>query len=177
MLGQIRHWNVFVTSVRYYQLITAIICCRDEEYEIVVDYPANFEPVVSSMKDLLWLCGFEWELVCKFGIVRRNLLLISCIYSCFIKYPSLSIIVPLKYICVVIFHRLSLDSFWFNKGVGLFLPSMLLGMLQYAIHWMSDNFKFKFKIVLFVQYINIHTVALGVWNPWWVYLTLHIYNI
>ena len=39
------------------------------------------------------------------------------------------------------------------------------------------KFKFKFKIVLFVQYINIHTVALRVWNPWWVYLTLHIYNI
>ena len=41
----------------------------------------------------------------------------------------------------------------------------------------GSKFKFKFKIVLFVQYINIHTVAWGVWNPWWVYLTLHIYNI
>ena len=51
-------------------------------------------------------------------------------------------------------------------------------------NWIMDihnqlwiKFKFKFKIVLFLQYINIHTVALGVWNPWWVYLTRHIYNI
>ena len=60
---------------------------------------------------------FKWWLMCKFGTVESDFLLISCLYSCFYTLPKLCpFFLPLKWFysevpCAIISHGASLYSF------------------------------------------------------------------
>ena len=71
----------------------------------------------------LRVCVFTLHLVCKFGTVRRNLLLFFCFHSCFIHYPSFPCYYPLKMfyfeidqvLWTVIFQNCGLYCFFINS--------------------------------------------------------------
>ena len=69
--------------------------------------------------------------------------------------------------------------FWNDKrAINLMRNIKLSELLQPVRSFEQDIVSIQIRIqiqnFLFVQYINIYTVALGVWNPCWVYLTPHM---
>ena len=95
----------------------------------------HFGPMNLAIMDV-----FEWQLVCKFGIMKMNFQLI-CFYSRFFKhYPKVVYHFLLKWFlywtnlyyvfCTVMLHRPSLDSFFLTQTVlsNVFSRSDLFGM-------------------------------------------------
>ena len=50
------------------------------------------EQLASDVMVHFLIKGFQWQMVCKFGIVERNFVLISCLYSCFYKLPRVCLL-------------------------------------------------------------------------------------
>ena len=82
------------------------------------------------------LCFLNWQLICKFGVVERNLLLISCLYSCLCMLPKFWLLFFINgflfwnnlFILITLYsHRCSIDSFllWKTLNTDL-MPSQLL---------------------------------------------------
>ena len=55
---------------------------------------------------------FQWLLICKFGIVERNFILISCLYSCLCTYPCFAPFTSLIYFYseITFLHKVLLYS-------------------------------------------------------------------
>ena len=143
-------WNFFVSGLHTWLMIIS-----RSSPGLATDSPCD-----------VWGCGWPtwllhdspffrlcfWERICVFKLEERNFLLFSCLYPCFLHYPSFAYYSPLKWfnsekafqysvLCTLLFHRRNLHSFLYDNHIYTYTCKYMhayvnFTSLQKAMRWL-----------------------------------------